>query len=279
MNTPRLLPVLATLALGASCVGRAHAMDSWYFNPTGSGADGAIQMTQLNTSGYGFIENTVRWNPFVSFLPYLSFEEHGAYQVSGLGDQFELTMTYEINGRLGFDGSAVDSGLISLYIDDTPDFGSTTGMFGANDGIQLAQFEVVSGSISAFPTAATVSASLVAGSLLPGYFFDAQGTDLSTVNGLMTQVSVLSQVIDPAGTNVVGEIACGYAGYTGNGCNGRAYTPAFLNLAHATVQDVGVVTLSYNEGLPLVTAVPEPASVTMMLAGLLGMGAWRRLRS
>lgn len=279
MKHRMLAPCLTAFALTTAALPSAYAMDSWHFNPMGTGMDGAVQVSALGAAGYGFIENSLQSNPFVSVQPYLSFEEHGAYQVGGLGDQFELTLTYELYGNLGLSGGAVTDGLISLYLDDTPDFGTTTGMFGADDGLRLAQFEVVGGEVNPSPRSASVSATLVPGTLLPGFFFNGQGQDLSTVSGLRTDVAVSSQVFNPAGTNVVSEIACDYAGYTGNGCNGRAYGPAFLDIAHATVQDVAVATLSYNEEQSPVSAVPEPGSLTMMLAGLLGMGAWRRMRS
>jgi len=279
MRTLTVAPYLAAFALTTLCNPGAQAMDSWLFNPTGGGVQGAVEISSLDAGGYGFIENAFTWNPFVSVLPYLSFSEHGAYKVAGLGDQFEMTLTYEIGGRLGVDGGHIDDGLISLYLDDTPDFGTTVGIFGADDGLRLAQFEVVAGSVGIFPLSASAMATLVPGTLLPGFFFNTLGQDLTTVSGLTASVAVSSQVIDPTGTNVVSEIACEYAGYTGDGCNGQAYSPAFLDIAHATVQDVATASLSYNEGLSQIAVVPEPGAATMWLAGLLGIGAWRRMRS
>ncbi|QID19616.1 PEP-CTERM sorting domain-containing protein [Nitrogeniibacter mangrovi] len=267
----------ASLVLGVAA--SAHAMDSWYFNPAGTGFANATEFSGFNVGGYGFIDQSVS----IQHLGF-DFEEHGAYQImmpsSGASPTagFDITATYAVEGYVGLLGSGFTGGAISLYADPSFDFGSANGIFGADNGTLIAQFDVVGGAIDPLAGQASVAAQLVGASLASGYFFDAAGNDLAGVTGLGLTLGVQNQVIDPTGTRIVAELACEYGGFNGPGCNGAPYRPAFMDLAYSTVQDVGVATLTYNGGVPVV-AVPEPASAVMMLTGLLGLFAWRRFRS
>ena len=109
--------------------------------------------------------------------------------------------------------------------------------FGADNGQLIAQFEIVSGSISLVPQHANLEASLVDGSMASGYFFDGYGNDLAGVTGIGLSLDVASQFIYTRDGNIVPELACEYAGFTGPGCNGSTYRPSFI-MAYATVQDV-----------------------------------------
>ena len=213
----------------------------------------------------------------------LDFEEHGAYQVfndAGTAPfgSHDITVSYAVSGYVGLFGSDFSAGTIDIYADEIFDFGSTNAQFGANNGTRIASFAVDTGQIDVLNGQAFLQASVVSGSVVSGYFFDTNGLDLAG-RDFSFSLGVQNAVIDPSGTNVVAEIACEQAGFTGRGCNGRPYRASFLNLAYSTVQDVGVVSFNIPDGgLANVAAVPEPASALMMLSGLLGIGAWRRLR-
>lgn len=256
---------------------QAHALSSWYFNPQGTGFADAIGVAELNLGGFGFIEQSFSGN----FLQPMAFEEHGAYELmppAGMATlpSTDITVTYEIAGQTGLFGTDFSSSLISIYADSNFDFGSTNGMFGADNGQLIAQFEVTRGSLSLVPLRASIDATLVNGSMASGYFFDVYGNDLAGVTGIGLSLDVASQFIYTRGGNIVPELACEYAGFTGPGCNGSSYHPSFI-MAYATVQDAATATLTYNGSSPVV-AVPEPTSALMMLAGLLGIGAMRRFR-
>lgn len=260
----------------------AYAASGWYFNPQGSGAADASFVSALNVGGFGFIQQTLSTSQFLA----MDFKEHGAYQVldaagSGPFGARDITVSYDVGGYLGLFGSDFTHGTIDIYSDPVFDFGSTDGTFGADNGTRIARFDVLTGSINPLTRQALVQADLVSGSMASGYFFDSNGVDISARDGVSLSLGVHNSVFDPSGTNVIPEIACEQAGFTGRGCNGRPYRPAFFDLAYSTVEDVGYVTLDIPMlGVPaVISAVPEPATALMMLTGLAGIGAWRRLRT
>jgi hypothetical protein len=276
-DMPRFPLRLVAGSLLVVAASQAHALSNWYFNPQGTGFADAIGVSELNLGGYGFIEQSFSGD----FLQPLAFEEHGAYELmppAGVTTlpAADITVTYEMAGQAGLFGANFSSSLISIYSDSNFDFGSTNGTFGADNGQLIAQFEIVGGSVSLVPLRATLEASLVDGSMASGYFFDVYGNDLAGVTGLGLNLDVASQFIYTRDGNIVSELACDYAGFTGPGCNGSSYHPSFI-MAYATVQDAATATLTYNGSAPIV-AVPEPTSALMMLAGLLGIGAMRRFR-
>lgn len=270
MHSVRLTLLTALTALVAVAA-PTQAGSGWYLNAAGTGWSGASFVSSLNVAGAGFVEQALSW-PALG----IAFQEHGAYQVVGDTGSHELTVTYQVTGTIGLLGSGFSGGVIDLYSDSALDFGSTNGIYGADNGTRIASFTVVGGQIDPIGRRVGVQAQLTAGSMASGYFFDLAGNDLAGRDGLTLSLGVLSTIVDPAGTNIVPEIVCQQAGFTGAGCNGQAYRPSFLNLRYATVQDVGVATLDVPVLTQPVTAVPEPASALMMLAGLLGLAARQR---
>ena len=135
-------------AIVATCVvaaqPAAYAVDGWYFNPQGDGADGAGFVSALNVGGFGFIEQSLSTTQ--SFA--MDFVEHGAYQVrdAASGGPFgahDITVSYDVGGYVGLFGSDFTNGTIDIYADPVFDFGSTNGTFGADNGARIAQFEAL----------------------------------------------------------------------------------------------------------------------------------------
>lgn len=245
-----------------------HAAPVWQVNPGGTGPGGAVAVQALNVGGAGFVQII----PDAANPTAFTFIEHGAYQalqadgVTPFGSR-DLTITYAVSGSGSFlDPAALrfNAGSIRLFSDSVFDFGSAAGHYGADNGTALARFDVIGGGVNASGLV-NVSAALVGGSLLPGYLFAADGSDLAGTSGVLMNLGVFNQPTQPDGL-FVSEIICGLAAYTGPGCDGTPYANSPLAFA---VRDGGFVGIT----------VPEPGSLGISLAGLGLLGFARRRRA
>lgn len=265
-------------ALGAAGAANAGVMNNWYFNPSGAGLATAQQINEyLDINGNAFIDLTnVGGGNF-------SFTESGVFnsvQADSNGQLFPLnfpgsniTATFNAFGGGTFgSGFAFAGGLINIYRDAVNNYGSTTGIYGANDGTLIGSFQVLAGGgglvdASGTPTAngqITVFAKALSGSLLAGYFFDPLGNDL-TANGVLAFAFTNANTVGAPTATMVDEIICQGAGFVGNGC-----IPA-TNYANTPGDYIFV---SNNGQFKL--AVPEPGSLALLGIGLLGFASTRR---
>lgn len=255
----------------AACGQLAQAAPLWLINTAGTGAGDATAASLLDVAGVGFVQIL----PDAANPAAFTFIEHGAYravQADGstpLGP-YDLTIRYSVQGSGSFlDPTALSftSGSIELYSDANFDFGTAVANYGTDNGTRIALLSVLGGGIAANGLV-TMDAALVAGSLLPGYLFDAGGTDLGNLAKVVFSLGIYNQQTTPDEL-MVAEIVCGMAGYTGPGCDGTAF--ANTPLAY-TVRDGGYAT---------VTVVPEPGGASLAIAGLglLAISARRRRAS
>jgi hypothetical protein len=243
----------------------AFAAGDWMLNPTGSGSASASSLSALNVGGVGYIQ----FIPDALNPALYTFIEHGAYQSlnanrTGPFGASDLTVTYSATGSGSFiDPSAlkITSGQVDLYSDANFDFATPAATYGADDGAHVGSFKISNGYVSGSDGTVTVLATGVTGSFAAGYLFDAQGADMSSAAGIQLVLTVLNQPSKPTPI-VMSEIACGMAGV----CTYNPFLPAM------TAVDVGSVSIS---------AVPEPESAAMLLAGLvlLAVVAHRRASS
>jgi hypothetical protein len=284
MTIMKLLKKLAcATAVAISFAGSASAatvLNNWVFNPAGGGfATGQKVNEYLDVNGNAFIQ----LNPTggTSF----SFSEHAVFNISQADSNNKLfpvnypgnniTATFEATGTGSFGGAfTFAGGTISLYRNSTFEYGSTAGFYGADQGDQIAQFNVMAGGgglvdASGSPTnngQVSVFASAVVGGLDSGYFFRENGTDLSTEAVMAFAFTNANTVGHPTAT-LVDEVACQYAGFTGAGCNGTAYANA---PSYFFVSSNGQLKLA---------EVPEPGSLALFGIAMLGAGFAARKRA
>lgn len=258
---------LSILALAVSAQS-ALAADDWQINALGSGANGASAVSSLNFTGVGFIEMV----PVMDSSEAFTFIEHGAYQVFSPGGYSpfagnEITVTYSVLGTGSFlDPSALrlTSGQVNLFSDSNQDFGSMAPNYGADNGTRIASFSISNGYVADVgdnQQMVVVDAVGVAGSFTSGYLFNSAGTDMATLSNVQLQLALFNQPIIPDAQMIAG-VVCGIAGACPEGV-------VSLSQLSFVAQDVGAVSIS---------AVPEPASSAMFLAGLGLLAAVARRR-
>jgi hypothetical protein len=270
--------VAMTVAGGANA---ATVMNDWVFNPTGGGYAGGQQINEyLDVNGNAFIQiNPTGGSSF-------SFSEHAVFNISQADSNGKLfpvtfpggniTATFEATGTGNFSGAfSFAGGTIRMYQNpNNGEYATTAGIYGANLGNQIAEFTVMAGGggmvdASGSPTnngQVTVFAKADAGSLDSGYFFRENGQDLSTESIMAFAFTNANTVAEPTNT-LVSEVACQYAQFSGNGCNGQAYanTPGHFFVG--------------NNGQFKLAEVPEPGSLALFGIAMLGAGVVSRKRA
>jgi len=270
--------VAMSLAGGANA---ATVLNDWVFNPTGGGMTGGQQINEyLDVNGNAFIQiNPTGGSSF-------SFTEHAVFnivQADSNGKLFpvnypggNITATFEATGTGNFSGAfSFSGGTIRMFQNPTNNqYATSAGIYGADLGNQIAEFTVMAGGgglvdASGSPTnngQVTVFAKAEAGALDSGYFFRENGQDLSTESIMAFAFTNANTVANPDST-LVSEVACQYAGFTGDGCNGNAYanTPGYFFVS--------------NNGQFKLAEVPEPGSLALFGIAMLGAGVVSRKRA
>ena len=272
-------------AVAMSMAGAAHAgpvLNDWVFNPNGGGyEEGQTINEYLDVNGNAFIELTPTGG--TSF----SFREHAVFnivQADSNGALFpqnfaggNITATFEAFGTGNFSGAfSFTGGTIRMYQNPTDgQYAGTEGFYGANLGNLIAEFNVLAGGgglvdASGSPITngqVTVNARAMPGMLDSGYFFNANGEDLSMESILAFAFTNANTVGEPQG-NLVSEVACQFADFSGAGCNGEAYANA-----------PGQYFFVSNNGQFKLAEVPEPGSLALFGIAMLGAGVAARKRA
>jgi hypothetical protein len=271
--------VVMSLAGGANA---ATVMNNWVFNPTGGGFATGQQINEyLDVNGNAFIELTGTGGS--SF----SFREHAVFnigQADSNGDFFpisypggNISLMFEAFGTGTFGESfSFSGGTVRMYQNPTGgQYGTTAGIYGANLGNLIAEFDVMSGGggtvdANGSPISngrVTVLARAEAGDLAEGYFFRENGQDLA-MEGVMAFAFTNANTVGNPTPTLVSELACEYAGFTGAGCNGTTYANA-----------PGQYILIGNNGQIKLAEVPEPGTLALFGVAMLGAGVVTRRRA
>ena len=281
MKLFKKLACATAVALSMGAVHAAPVLNDWVFNPTGGGfASGQEINEYLDVNGNAFIQINPTGGSSFSFTEHAVFnitqaDSNGAlfpvnYPGGNITAMFEATGTGNFSGSFSFSG-----GTIRMFQNPANNqYATTAGIYGANLGNEIAVFTVMAGGggmvdASGSPTnngQVTVFARAEAGGLDSGYFFRENGEDLSTESIMAFAFTNANTVSSPTDT-LVDEVACEYAGFTGNGCNGSAYANTPTNFFVS------------NNGQFKLSEVPEPGSLALFGIAMLGAGVVTRRRA
>lgn len=219
--------------------------------------------------GNSFIQNTF------SDPTNFTFVDDGVFKISGIDGVpqllfggNELTAIFHAEGT-GVAGAGINftSGTLAFYSDGTPNYGSTDGIYGANDGALIGTFDLTSGSGSidndTLPNGA-IELSFLANTLAINTWFDAAGNDMSTNPSALGFVTSNASLLASATGNLAPELVGEMAGF--NSPTGAGFNAAPDNF------------LVSNNGQFRMQTVPEPTVLALMAIGLLGFGALRRFK-
>ena len=275
---------LAFSFANANAAVNSAVMNDWVFNPNGGGyASGQKINEYLDVNGNAFIQLTP--TSATSF----SFVEHAVFNITQADSKAKLfplnyaggniSAVFQANGTGTFNGGfSFTGGSISIYQNPVNDqYGSTAGIYGANLGTKIAQFNVLAGGggivdASGKPISngqVSVLASAEVGGLKEGYFFNSKGKDLAGESILSFAFTNANNVAKPDAT-LVSELVCEYSGFKGNGCKKNT---TYKN------KDNQYFLFSNNGQFKLATEVPEPGSLALFGIAMLGAGFAARKRA
>jgi hypothetical protein len=275
MKRKMITLLAACIAYAASTSVASAFMQNWQIDLDGAGTGSPVTVTEfLNVIGNAFIVNT----PVTPGSPNFTFSDNAFFADTGhdssprsISSSNELTATFKGTGTGTFGGSVnFLSGVLTLYSDPNLNYATaTTGgtFFGANDGLAIAQFDVLSGAaaigITGIPngqitvslrsdTSASATALGLVNGFRPGYFRDTTGNDLSIYTEILGFVTTnASQLQNPIDATLSGALA-DFSGLP------------VSNAAPATI----VVS---NNGQFRISAVPESGTLALIGAGLLSL--------
>ena len=256
---------------------QAQFMQDWEFDADAGGPISAETINEYwDISGISYIDNYnfSGYDPGDTFL----FKEWGFFTSNShdggnlwdfIYSGYELTAIFyaEGSGVLG-GGINLTTGWLEIYIDDSPDYENETSLstpgiyYGANDGTMIARFQLTYGygniDTEGVPNG-NITTHFQAEFIAPGYLFDSSGRDLSTY-------PVISWILGFSTTN---------ASWVQNPNDEFVHEVqqwSGLTVGNTPPEDLVIS----GNGQWRLQVVPEPATIMLLGAGLLGVAVYAR---
>jgi hypothetical protein len=193
MKTPftKLLAAAAVAAALAPASASAAFLNNWYLDPDGpAGPEGKVLIKQfIDLTGISYIQTTGGSSFTFTDDGVFNITQHdGGLALFSGSSNYELTAVYSGGTGSGSLGGSITfnaGGILNLYSDTPRDYGTTTGIYGADNGTNFATLVQVPGGGGNIDTFGIPNGQLTlifqVTSLLPGYAFAPDSvTDLST---------------------------------------------------------------------------------------------------
>lgn len=291
----KVLSFLVGLLLVSSSAGATIILDDWTLDLTGVdgiGAEKIENVSSITYVGVAHIENP-SYNPVTGeayglvdgLLNATSFQDKNQATIASNVDTsaYQLTFDFSVDnynpdlfanpGTFTHVAPNFTDGLLDIWVDG-PDNGFTQAIGGLGsgfqDGVQIAQFEIIPGDGGVFTVATRDGSDDASFSLvwaLPGIFFDKNGNDLALLGDALVAITDSNLDADP--NNVGGfNVGGGPGDYLPNLEANWAANSGFTYDSTGTPFGFFVE----EDGSARLAVVPEPSTFVLLFAGLIGLG-------